>query len=138
VIGLGKVLDFPPPAELPESAAATWRLLVPELAAVGWVDLVDREMLTQLCYACGLAAELRRAIERDGVMLPTYVRDGNEVGSHLNPAVNAHARQQAVIKSIGEQFGLTPSARARLGLTVAKGIQAARVLTDDDGGVIEV
>jgi hypothetical protein len=43
----------------------------------------------------------------------------------LNPAVNALGRQQQTVRQYLEQFGGTPSARARLGLTVAKGADIA-------------
>jgi P27 family predicted phage terminase small subunit len=143
VLGLGKMLEFPPPAELSQAERAAWDRFVPEVARLGWIDAADREVLEQLVHAIALADELRAAVRRDGIMVPTYDKDGIHTGDKVHPAVRAHAQQQTIIVRIAEQFGLTPSARARLGLTVAKGAGAAAALAaildgDDDDGVIEV
>jgi P27 family predicted phage terminase small subunit len=133
VLGLGKVLVFDPPDDLRPAERAVWAAIVPEFAALGWVDRIDRLALTQLCIAAATADELRAEIKRNGVMLSTYDEDGNERGVMLNPAVNALGRQQQTVRQYLEQFGGTPSARARLGLTVAKGADiAARLAHLDD------
>lgn len=144
VLALGKVLEFPPPADLRPAEAAVWAAIVPEFAALGWVDLIDRLALTQLCIAAATADELRAEIKANGVMIATYDKDGNERGVQLNPAVNALARQQQTVRQYLEQFGGTPSARARLGLVVAKGADIAARLAaldapagDDDVIVID-
>lgn len=142
VLGLGKVLDFPPPDELNEAERAAWEALVPEVSAAGWVDRLDRQLLTTLVQAVALAEMARASVREEGFMLSVYDKDGNAIDRKVNPAVRVQIQANAQVLRIAEQFGLTPSARARLGLAVAKGTAIAQhiaaVLDDDDDGVIDV
>jgi len=144
VIGLGKVLDFPAPASLSGREREVWDQLVPEVAALGWIDRIDRAMLELLVHTIALAETARASIREHGFMLTTYDKDGNPVGDKVNPATRIQIQATAQALRLAEQFGLTSSARARLGLTVAKGkTLAARLESelaedDDDGDTIEV
>ena len=144
VLGLGKVLDFPPPAVLNEHERAVWAQLVPEVAALGWIDRVDRGMLVMLVQTVAMAEMARSAIESDGFMLTVYDREGEPIDRKVHPAARTQMQATAQALRIAEQFGLTPSARARLGLTVAKGRSLAESLRGDldeaegDDDVIEV
>jgi P27 family predicted phage terminase small subunit len=145
VLGLGKVLTFDPPADLRPAEAEAWQLIVPEIAALGWIDRFDGHWIRQLVAAVAVANELRDEIASNGVMIDTYDKDGIVRGVQLNPAVNALARQQQTIRQYLEQLGGSPSARAKLGLVKVKGAEAALALADrlrddepGDDDVIEV
>jgi P27 family predicted phage terminase small subunit len=141
VLGLGKVLEFPAPASLSEREREVWDQLVPEVAALGWIDRVDRAMLELLVQQVALVELARDSIRSDGFMLTVYDRDGNPLDRKVNPAARLQIQATAQALRLAEQFGLTSSARARLGLTVAKGAAIASDLEralggDDDADVV--
>jgi P27 family predicted phage terminase small subunit len=131
VLGLGKVLDFPAPSTLSPAERNVWDELVPEVAALGWIDRVDRAMLELLVQQLALVEQARESVRRDGFMLTDYDKDGNERGLKVNPAARLQVQATAQALRLAEQFGLTSSARARLGLTVAKGATLAQQLAND-------
>jgi P27 family predicted phage terminase small subunit len=135
VLGLGKVLEFPAPATLSAHERKVWDALVPEVAALGWIDRVDRAMLELLVQQVALVEMAREAVREDGFMLTVYDRDGNPIDRKVNPAARVQTQATAQALRLAEQFGLTSSARARLGLTVAKGASIAQQLAGElDGG----
>lgn len=148
VPGLGKALEFPPPRGLSAAERRVWRQLIPEVAALGWIDKVDRAMLTMLVQTIARVDQARAAIRKHGFMVEhtRFDKDGNEISTELkiNPAVAAADRATGQALRLAEQFGLTGSARARLGLTVAKGASIAAKLQselgddDDDDDTIEL
>lgn len=136
ILGLGKMLEFPAPETLTSHERDVWEQLIPEVAALGWIDRVDRSMLELLVQQIALVDMARQAVRERGFMLTVYDRDGNPVDEKVNPAARLQVQATSQALRLAEQFGLTASARARLGLTVAKGASLAQQLAaelDDDG-----
>ena len=115
-----------PPHWLKAEALAEWGRIVPELDSIGLLSVVDRAALT--AYVCSWATfvECAEDIEDNGVMIRG--RDGNSV---KNPAVAMQRDALAQIKTWVTEFGLTPSARARMQLPSEKG-------TGEDASVSEL
>lgn len=105
-----------PPHWLTAEALAEWGRIVPELDSIGLLSVVDRAALT--AYVCSWAtfAECAQDIEWRGVMVEG--RDGNHV---KNPSVAMQRDALMQIKVWCTEFGLTPSARARMALPSEKG-----------------
>jgi P27 family predicted phage terminase small subunit len=146
LVGNGKVLVWPAPETLNDREREVWEVLVPEVAALGWVDQIDRATLTLLVQAIAVVELSREAIAAHGFMIEEerHGRDGIVIGStfKVNPAVRAQIAATATAHRIAGAFGMTPSDRARLGLTVIKGrslaAELAADLEGDDDDVIEV
>lgn len=99
----------PMPPHLDRRARVVWRQIVPELARLGLLTIVDGEALAAYCTAASMAYECRKVLKEKGMTFKTpsgYLQQRPEV-SILNKAMH-------VIKAFGQEFGLTPSARTRL------------------------
>jgi P27 family predicted phage terminase small subunit len=97
------------PKSLGPAGSATWRYLVPMLRRARLLDAADALMLEALCVQVDLAARARQLIAREGTM--TKGSTGQRV---RHPAVGMLNDAIAMQLRLGEQFGLTPAARARL------------------------
>ena len=111
-------IDCPePPGHLTAPARAEWDRVVPELLALGLLSHLDRGALAAYCQAYGrwAAAEaaLARMAERDTVTdgLVIRTKSGNLI---QNPLVGAANKAMADLVRYAAEFGLTPSARARV------------------------
>lgn len=116
-----------PPATLTPAAVEIWNELIPQLEEAGTLDRADGIALEVLVTAVAI---MRQAAE----MLPK----GNGTGLVIQQpsgrvAADPHfvVWQQAagVARQFAEQFGLTPSARARLGMA---GVTGRAPDADDD------
>jgi P27 family predicted phage terminase small subunit len=100
-------------------ARQEWRRIAPQCFALGLLTDLDVSALAAYCQAYGrwVTAELRAAemAERDeltsGLMIKTT--NGNAI---QNPLVGVARRAAADMVRYASEFGLTPSARARLAL----------------------
>lgn len=100
-----------PPHWLKAEALAEWGRIVPELAAINLLSVVDRAALTAYVTSWATFAECAQDIEERGVMVNG--RDGTPV---KNPSVAMQRDALAQIKSWCVEFGLTPSSRAKMQL----------------------
>lgn len=100
-----------PPHWLTSEALAEWGRIVPELETIGLLSVVDRAALTAYVTSWATFAECAQDIDSRGVMVEG--RDGNLV---KNPSVSMQRDALAQIKAWCTEFGLTPSARARMQL----------------------
>jgi P27 family predicted phage terminase small subunit len=129
------------PAWLSAEAKAEWRRIVPQLAGLGLLALVDRGALAAYCTAF---AELRYAtqtLEADGSILDVPIvgvrrtRDAQgqttadpEIFGYKkvkHPAVALQRDAMARVKAFLGEFGLSPAARAGLHVPQGKGPTAA-------------
>jgi len=103
------------PRWLPETARAEWRRVVPELAAVGLLTVVDRAALEAYCvaYARWQAAEL--VLTECGL---TFETESHYVMQRPEVAIANNAAKQ--MRAFMVEFGMTPSSRARVTLPERK------------------
>lgn len=108
---------------LPE-AKAEWRRLAPRLADMGLLSDFDRAAFTAYCQAWGTveslekeAAKLRKKEKDPLAGIATKTAGGNLVH---HPLATTIAKARAEMVKIAAEFGLTPSARARLDTDKAK------------------
>lgn len=106
------------PEWLSAEAKTEWRRIVPELRRLGLLTLVDRTALAAYCQA---HAELRLAtetVDKEGRVIeePIVDKEGDVVGHKLkpHPAVKMQRDAMQRIKQFIAEFGLSPSARARV------------------------
>lgn len=119
-ITIGGRDDVVAPGWLDPVARAVWDSLATEMQAAGVLDTVDVEMMAQFCVACAVAR--KAATQMNDNVAATGAR-----GAVKDPAITAWKDAVAVQRQLAEQFGLTPSARARLGMA---GVQGAAVEDD--------
>jgi P27 family predicted phage terminase small subunit len=107
-----------PPEHLNEDAHAEWERVARGLYNMGCLSVVDRGTLAAYCQAYGRWVQAERAIaemaEKDpkthGLMIKTA--KGNIV---QNPLVGTANKAKADMMRYASEFGMTPSARSRLG-----------------------
>jgi P27 family predicted phage terminase small subunit len=99
----------PPPAHLKGAARAKWKKLAAQLHKIGVLTEVDQDALARYCvtYQRWLEAEAR--VTRDGEVVRTT--NGNLI---QNPYLAIANRCMAQLSTLGAEFGLTPSSRAKV------------------------
>jgi P27 family predicted phage terminase small subunit len=100
-----------PPAHLPEDAKEFWRDSVTRLVEVGIVDRVDVPALEQLAIQYARVRGAQKVIAEVG-----YFATGSTGQVKEHPAVKLEREATNLLLKLSEHFGLTPVARARLGL----------------------
>lgn len=116
----------PVPAQLEANGGA---VVFRELAGASWISPIDREMVTQLAETIDEREKYRAALAEHGPLLiePIVTPKGDVVGTRLvpNPAEGMLRRCEARIERLARDLGLTPTARARLGLVIANATATA-------------
>lgn len=113
-----KVADLPafkrlPPAApewLPDEARAEWDRVVPELARLDLLKEIDRSALTAYCLTWDRLVQAQQQIQKDGSVLAE-----NSQGRVRHPAVAVLEAASKELRAWAGEFGLTPSAEAKLG-----------------------
>ena len=106
-----------PPAFLSDEAKAEWTRTAEQLYRLGILSKIDRAALGAYCQAYGRWEQAERALarmaERDavthGMMIKTT--NGNAV---QNPLLGTANKAMADMMRYAAEFGMTPSARARI------------------------
>jgi P27 family predicted phage terminase small subunit len=107
----GRVHDIiEPPGWLLKEAKDYWRQTIVQLIDVGMIDLVDVTALEMLASTYARWRRAVRDVNRRGLIV-----QGRQ-GLVLNPAARVERDMASQHLKFAEQFGLTPLARARLGL----------------------
>lgn len=120
---------FAPPADLPAAVHDMWNTVVNELAARG-IRQSDLEGVRIMVMAAHRSRQASAFIEEWGLMVET------ERGPQPNPMLKIEKDQAATFLRYAEAFGLTLSARLRLGLMQLAGQSLLASLNDDlDGGM---
>ena len=103
-------LGRPPcPRWLNEEAKKEWRRIVPELARIGVLTIVDRLALAGYCQAYARWRQAEEAIEKYGMIGKTesgYVQQ--------LPYVSIAQKSLALMRNLAAEFGMTPSSRSRI------------------------
>jgi len=111
-------LPAKPPADLGKAGKAVWMAL----RNLEWTQPSDQLAIIRLAQLEDERALLRKTLDDQGAVLtkPVTTSRGDVVGSeeYANPAIREMRRLDAQILELHKGFGLTPMARARLGLAV--------------------
>ena len=118
-----RIIPTPPP-ELTPDARLEWERVAGELHRIGVLSGIDRAALAAYCQAYGRWIVAERAIARmaerdqltDGLMIRTT--NGNAV---QNPLVGTANKAMADLVRYAAEFGMTPSARSRIGGQAGEG-----------------
>ena len=97
------------PACLGDEARKEWQRLSKELAELGLLTGLDRDMLAAYCQAHALWVEAVSSIERYGTMVKSP--NGFPMQS---PYVAVANKQVDIMVRIAAEFGMTPSSRTRI------------------------
>jgi P27 family predicted phage terminase small subunit len=97
------------PDHLSEDALAEWHRITAELELLGLLSQMDRSALAAYCQCYGRWAEAERGIKGSGLI--TETTNGNVI---QNPLVGIANTAMQLMKSFLVEFGMTPSARAKV------------------------
>jgi P27 family predicted phage terminase small subunit len=106
--------EFPP--ELPAEARDLWDFEVTRLFEAGIADVTDIPALRMMCLCYSRVEKARRVLAEDGMV---SLGSTGQLVEH--PMLQVEHRERLQLLRWFEQFGLTASARARLGLTALQG-----------------
>jgi len=113
-----------PPKWLRKEGVAEWRRLGPRLVALGLLSDFDRATFAAYCQAWGtvealetLAAAMRKKEKDELAGIVAKTAAGNVIH---HPLASTIAKARAEMLRIATEFGLTPSARARIDTDAAK------------------
>jgi P27 family predicted phage terminase small subunit len=98
-----------PPTWLGEVGQAKWRELAPQLYAVGCLTLLDYDGLASLCEAHDTFHAAMGIVEKEGMVAVSA-----KGGAYQHPAVGIKNAALQRIRQLGNDFGMTPSARSSL------------------------
>lgn len=109
------------PKDFTPSQEKLWLAVLEVVAPI--LDMADVPMLENFVVIVDRLHEARKEIADYGLMIDEliYNKEGECVGSKrvANPAYRVEKDYLGAARQYAEQFGLTPSARARLGIAVA-------------------
>lgn len=97
------------PVWLPREAKAEWKRVVPQLDKVGLLTGVDRSVLVAYCRAWQDLYLASKALTKEGI----FQIDRNGI-KRRHPAIDIVRGASDQVNRFAQQFGLTPSSRARL------------------------
>jgi len=98
-----------PPEWLPAEARAEWDRIIPELQRLQLIKPLDRAALTAYCLTWDRLVSAQREVEANGSVLGR-----NAQGLVRHPAVAVVEAASKELRSWTSEFGLTPSAEARI------------------------
>lgn len=109
-----------PPAWLDPEARKEWKRVAPELERLGLLTCVDGAALETYCqhYAIMVRAlkELKQHVKEHGTIMVTYTNKAGAENVVPHPAIKVANEAAKVMRAFALEFGLTPSARARMAL----------------------
>ena len=103
-----------PPDWLAPVARAFWDQLVPELAALGLLTRVDGFALARYCQFAAEWLEALKFLQQYGHHLVHKNQEGQVHAIVLHPQNTQLVKLDGTLRKLEAEFGLTPSARARL------------------------
>lgn len=97
------------PAWLDKEAKREWKRVAPELEKLGLLTVVDGSALAAYCQAYARWRQAEEMIRREGLTITT------ETGYVMpHPAVKIAEKSMQLIRGFCNEFGLTPSSRAKM------------------------
>jgi len=104
-----------PPKWLGKKAKREFKRIVKELEEVGLLTNVDVDMLATYCDAYVEYQRCTEIIEEEGLMVE-YTNKAAETNKVPHPLLTKKKQLFEQMKSIAAEFGLTPSARAKIAI----------------------
>jgi P27 family predicted phage terminase small subunit len=104
-----RAVDLTPPPELAGVAADEWRRLAPKLQALGLLTEIDDRALVAYCVIWARWLEAETQLRAHGLVLK-----GKRGAPFVSPYVKIAQQSAQQLRGWIEQFGMTPSARARV------------------------
>lgn len=102
------------PEWLKERQSEVWDKLIPLLAAMGILSKVDCNALARYCQFIVRWIECEEWIDKYGTTYPQKSKDGTVLGMAEFPQVKRSQSLSLALSKLEAEFGMTPSARARL------------------------
>lgn len=122
-----------PPAGLGRRALAVWKALLDGLEADALIDSNDAPLYEAFAVNLARARQARTEVEKWGVTMAR--QNGDRV---KNPAVQIEREALREVRMLGELLAIGPSARARLGMAVARGAREGHVAEPAAGAELPV
>ena len=108
-----------PPAHLSALALTAWRALAPRFHRLGLLTELDGLALEQLVENYAEILDLRADIAQGGRFQKVDTTSGDEM-ERLRPAAKQLADAERRFRAMLAEFGLTPSARTRVAVSLPK------------------
>lgn len=102
-----------PPKFLSKGAKLEWKLVCNELISLGMLSGVDLALLAAYCQEMSVYVEACTRLTSEGYIMSTYREDGTAYHQQ-SPWVSIKNASLKNAQSLANQFGFTPSARAKL------------------------
>ncbi|MCY4129013.1 MAG: phage terminase small subunit P27 family [Gammaproteobacteria bacterium] len=112
-----------PPIRLDRYAKAVWERAAPILDEVGYLTKIDLGLLAQYCVAFGLWLKTYKEWIREG--RPALYKNPNGT-MHEHPLIKVWRDAQKDAVSLGNQLGISPTARSKLGFEFSETIKNQR------------
>jgi P27 family predicted phage terminase small subunit len=108
--------ELSPPSHLDETARVEWDRVVPDLEEAGLLAGADRSLLAAYCQCWSRWVAAEETLAKVGQVIKTT--NGNVV---QNPLIGVANRAMELMHRFASEFGMSPSARTRVGSTKKKG-----------------
>lgn len=92
-----------------------WEYTVDQLSKMRTVTMADRDTLLAYCEAVNMHRIASQLMAKEGVVIP-----GSHGGLVCHPAQKIQREAAQLIRALGTEFGLTPSARTRIKVTASE------------------
>jgi P27 family predicted phage terminase small subunit len=102
------------PDDLTDNGQAMWFTLTKMLNDCGVITKVDGNALGRYCHLWSRWRKLEQFIAENGVAYPRKDKEGHTTGLEQFPQVNMAGKIADQLLRLEHEFGLTPSARARI------------------------
>lgn len=111
---------FDPPSHVKEQphAEAVWKITLPMLQDMGVITAADLDALCTYCVAVGMHRQASLALSAKGHLTFMSVTEKGGTIERKYPEHDIISTQAKIIQSFAGEFGLTPSSRARLNVTI--------------------
>jgi P27 family predicted phage terminase small subunit len=100
-------------------AEGVWKKTLPYLVAMGTIGESDFGEFSRYCIAGGIHKEATLLMSQTGLTYETETETG-AIMSRKSPFIEIINTQARIAQSLASEFGLTPSARAKMGIVLGK------------------
>ena len=116
------------PAGLSSRARTAWRVLLADLESSAWLDSADAPLYEAFAVNLARAREARVAVERYGTLV-----EGSGGRLVANPALKVEREAMREVRMLSAELAIGMSARARLGMAVARGARSGHTPPPAEG-----
>jgi P27 family predicted phage terminase small subunit len=101
-----------PPDDIADDVRAVWDYTLDQLRTMKLATPADRDVLRAFCEAVVTHRKASALIAASNVLIRAQSRTPGQAAYVKNPAVQIQRDAAMVMKTLGREFGLTPSARS--------------------------